>query len=146
MLTKRKIIVLAITGVIAAMITGGAVMAQEGGSTEDSAPQSFASRVATILNLDEGVVQDALSQAREEIRDERFQMKLDRLVEQGRIDQAQADELRDWYQSRPDSLSGFRGFHGRGSFGRHGLSRFGGFGHAIPGAPPSDSSGSTTSY
>ena len=160
MLTKRRIIVLAITGVMAALITGGAVMAQVGGSSDDSSKQSFASRVTTILNLEEGVdleegaVQDAFTQVRGEIRDERFQMRLDRLVEQGRLDEAQAEELRNWYESRPDYLAGaFLGsgksggghsLHGRGSFGSHG-GHFGQY-HTMPEAPPSESSGSSTSY
>ena len=154
MLTKRRIIILAITGIMAAMITGGAVMAQDGGSSEDPSRQSLASRVATILSLDEGVVQDAFTQARGDIRDERFQMKLDRLVEQGILDQEQADELREWYESRPDypagAFSGFgkggrgHGFHGSGSFGSS-WGRFGQF-HAIPDGTNPDSSGSTTSY
>ena len=160
MLTKRKIIVLAITGVIAALITGGAVLAQEGGSEEDPSRQSLASRVTTILNLEDGVdlevgvVQDAFTQARRDIKDERFEMKLQWLLDQGRLDQEQADELRNWYESRPDYPAGaFLGsgkgggghsFHGRGFFG----SPWGRFGHnhVIPEAPPADSSGSSTFY
>ena len=152
--TKRRIIILAITGIMAAMITGGAVIAQESGSNEDFSKQSLASRVAAILGLDEVVVQDAFTQARGDIRDERFQMKLDRLVEQGILDQEQADELRDWYESRPDYPAGASlGFgkggrghslHGGASFG----SRWGRFGqfHAIPDETNPDSSGNSTSY
>ena len=163
MLTKRRIIVLVITGVMAALITGGAVLAQEAGSNEDGtgedpSRQSLASRVATILNLDEGVVQGAFTQARRDIRDERFQMRLDRLVEEGILDQEQADELCNWHESRPDYLAGaFLGsgkgggghsFYGRGFFGRQSFSHWGRFGHnhVIPEAPPSDSSRSSTSY
>lgn len=161
MLTKRRIIVLVITGVMAALITGGAVLAQEAGSNEDGtgedpSRQSLASRVAAILSLDEGVVQDAFTQARGDMRAERFQIKLDRLVEQGILTQEQADEMRNWYESRPNfltgALSGFgkgggiHGLHEGASFGRHGFSRFGRFGqsHAIPGVLSPDTSG--TSY
>lgn len=160
MLTKRKIIILAITGVMAAMVTGGVVMAQDGSTQEDSSRETMGSRVTTILNLEDGVnlevevVQDALKQARTAIKDERFEMKLQKLVELGHLDQEQADELREWYESRPDHADGAsfgfgkRGgghsFHGRGTFGSFG-GRFGQF-HAYPEAPPSDSSGSTTSY
>ena len=154
MLTKRRILVLAITGVMAALITAGALMAQDGGASEDPSRQSLASRVATILSLDEGVVQDAFTQARGDIRDERFQMRLDRMVEQGILDPERADELREWYESRPDyPASAFFGFgkgggahsfHGRGSF-RSPWGRFG-HNHVIPEAPPSDSNGSSTSY
>ena len=154
MLTKRRIIVLAITGVMAALITGGAVFAQGSDTDRGMASQSFAARLAAILELEEAPVQAALQQVRGEIRDERFQMKLDRLVEQGRLNQEQADELRNWYDSRPDYPAGaFLGsgkgggghsLHGRGSFG----SPWGHFGQfrAIPEAAPSDSGGSSTSY
>lgn len=154
MLTKRRIIILAIAGVMAALITGGAVIAQESGSNEDPSRQSLASRVATILGLDEGVVQDAFTQARGDIRDEKFQMKLDRLVEQGILDQEQADELRDWYESRPDYPAGAFLSFGKGGRG-HNLhvgasfgSRWGRFGqsHAIPEGTITDSSGNSTSY
>ena len=106
MLTKRWIMVLAITGIFIALVTAGAVLAQESGSEEAPSRQSLASRVATILGLEEAVVKDALVQARRDIRDERIQKRLDRLVENGRQTQEQADELKKWYDSRPDGLAG----------------------------------------
>ncbi|PKB80636.1 MAG: hypothetical protein BZY88_08285 [SAR202 cluster bacterium Io17-Chloro-G9] len=158
MLTKQRIIILAITGVMAALITGGVVMAQEedGASSEDATRQTLASRVATILGLEADVVQDAFKQARGDIRDERLQMKLDRLVGQGRLDQEQADELRDWYESRPEFSAGAffgkgkggrgHGFHGSSSFGRQGFSQWGRFGQnqAVPSALAPNTGG--TSY
>ena len=153
MLTKRKIIILAITGVMAAMITGGAVMAQDGGTQEDPPRETLASRVTAILNLEDGVnldvavVESAITEARTAIKDERLEMKLQWLIDQGRLDQQQADELREWYESRPDHSAGAsfgfgrgHGFHGRGSFGSSG----GLFGHNY--GSPSDTSGGTTSY
>ena len=106
MLRKRWIAVLAITGVMAALITGGAVFAQVSDTNGGTASQSFAARVATILGLEEAPVQAALQQVRGEIRDERIQMRLDRMVEKGRLTQEQADELKKWYDARPDGLAG----------------------------------------
>ena len=106
MLRKRWIMVLAITGVMAALITGGAVLAQGSETDGTTASQNFAARVATILGLEEAPVQAALQQVRGEIRDERFQMRLDRMVEKGRLTQEQADELKKWYDARPDGLAG----------------------------------------
>jgi hypothetical protein len=58
-------------------------MARGDGAEGGSPLQSFASRVAVILGLDEAQVQDAFSQAAGELQDERLQLKLDRLVENG---------------------------------------------------------------
>lgn len=82
------------------------VLAQESKS-EDSRTGIIA-RVAAILGLEEQQVQDAFDQARQELRDERFEamvgQRLEALVESGRITQEQADELGEWYASRPDSF------------------------------------------
>ena len=106
MLRKRWIIVLAITGVLTALITGGAIFAQGSDTDGESASQSFAGRVAVILGLEEAPVQAALQQVRREMRDEFIQKRLDRLVEKGRLTQEQADELKKWYDSRPEGLAG----------------------------------------
>ena len=95
-------------------------MAQGDGAEGGSPLQSFASRVAVILGLDETQVQDAFSQAAGELQVDRLQLKLDRLVENGRLTQEEADEYKEWYLSRPDTaLQGghLRGFGGRGFFG-----------------------------
>ena len=85
-------------------IMGGVVMAQET-DDGDSEKQSFAARVADTLGLDETTVQDAMDEAREEMREEALQAKLDRLVENGHMTQEQADEYETWIESRPDGLS-----------------------------------------
>lgn len=82
------------------------VMAQE--TTGEPTRLSLFARMANILGLEEEQVQAAYEQARQEMRDERFEemvgQRLDALVESGRITQEQADELREWYMSRPDSF------------------------------------------
>ena len=85
-------------------IMGGVVMAQET-DDGDSEKQSFAARVADTLGLDETTVQDAMDEAREEMREEALQAKLDRLVENGHMTQEQADEYETWIEARPDGLS-----------------------------------------
>ena len=162
MLTRRRIIILAIAGVMAAMITVGAVMAQDGGteedgSKEDPTTQSLASRVTTTLNLVDGVdldvevVESAITEARKEMRSERFELKLQWLIDQGKLDDEQALDLRRRFESKLNDAAGASfGFgtggrhrmNGGGLFGFHG----GHFGHANPEADPSDSSGSSTTY
>ena len=110
-------------------IMGGVAMAQETDDEDgDSTKQSFAARVADILGLDETTVQDAMDEAREEMREEALQAKLDWLVENGHMTQEQADEYKTWIESKPEGLSpkmfggfgkkrhrfGGRGWGGRG--------------------------------
>ena len=105
-------------------VGGGAVLAQENENGAGKPIRGLITRVADILGLDEQQVQDAFEQARRELRDEEFEeqigQKLDALVESGRLTQEQADELREWYASRPDSFW-LAGGHERGmkeSWGR----------------------------
>ena len=63
---KKRWIVVPVTLVALALgVTGGVAMAQE--SEGDSPLQSFASRVASILGIDEQQVEDALEQASREM-------------------------------------------------------------------------------
>ena len=126
--TRRWLYALILTGLLVIGVTGGAVLAHGGGENGDSPVKSFASRVAGILGLNESQVQDAFSQARAEMQDEAIQHKLDKMVENGRLTQEEADEYKEWYDSRPDTLTpgfGGRKFHfGQGFGGRrfhHGM-------------------------
>ena len=110
-------------------VAGGAVLAQDVDARHGGAGKGMASRVAGILGLGEDVVQDAFQQAGREIQDERFESRMDRLVEKGQITEDEAKEAVDWYQSRPENIG--HGFMGSGmkGMGRHGPgSRFGAFG------------------
>ena len=122
---KRWLFAPLLVGLMALALGAGAVMAQGDGEDGSSGAKTFASRLAAILGLDEGQVQDAMTQAKGEAQEERFQMKLDRMVEQGKITQEQADEKSEWFEARPDGV--MPKFQSRGH-GRHG-----GFGGRMPG-------------
>ena len=108
-----------IGGVVAALallgLAGGAIMAQESEGKE-SRFSAFAERVASILGLEADDVEDAMEQAKEELADEALDAKLDSLVADGTITQAQADEYEAWIDSQPDGLL-FRGWHWGGKRG-----------------------------
>src|SRR5918999_1033064 len=125
MMKKGLLLPVAATMIVISIVTGGAVMAQENGDGETPVIESFASRVAAILGLDEAQVQDAMDQARREMQDEALKSKLDSLVEQGRLTQEQADEYWQWYQSRPEGIWGFVGPGPGFGFGGHSQGRFG---------------------
>ncbi len=141
-MTKRWLFVTLLVAVLAAGIAGGAVLANGDGTEGNSPMESFVSRVATILGLEDAVVQDAFQQAARETRSEALQRKLDRLVDQGRLTLEQADEYKEWYQSRPEGPALGRSFGNRrhgffggrmfGGRGRHGM----GFYNGLP--PASD--------
>ena len=121
-------------------IMGGVAMAQETDDEDgDSTKQSFAARVAEILGLDETTVQDAMDEAKAEMKEEALQAKLDWLVENGHMTQEQADEYKTWIESKPEGLSPkmFGGFgKKRHRFGGRG---WGGGGKSKPSVDSGDS-------
>ena len=125
---RSVLIAAAALAVLAIGIGGGAVMAQESDSEDGSTIKGFVSRVAEILGLEEHTVQDAFTQARQEMMDESIENKLAAMVESGKLTQEQADEIQEWYDAKPDSIESWGGrgkglgskrWHGRGGHGRH---------------------------
>ena len=114
----RIIIPLAIAVVVVTAIGFGVAFAQ-GNEKGDSNASRLAAKVAEILSLDAAVVDDAIKQARVELRDEAIQKKLNALVEKGRLTQEQADEYLNWIQSKPEGISAI----GKHSFGKRGHHR-----------------------
>ena len=136
---KRRWIVLTATVAILALgaLMTGAAFAQEADTDGKSGVGKLGARVAQILGLDETEVNDAIQQARTELRNEATQAKLDKMVEAGKITQEQADEYMTWFQSRPTDGPGLGhgGFGGK-KFRHHGRGMRGHGGHfGAPQAP-----------
>ena len=109
---RRKVLIAAAAlAVLAIGIGGGAVWAQESDSEDGSTIKGFVSRVAEILGLEEQTVQDAFTQAKQEMMDESIESKLAAMVESGKLTQEQADEIQEWYGSKPDSIGPWHGRH-----------------------------------
>ncbi len=126
---RRWLMITMLVGALAVGVIGtGAALAGGNGGEGGSRINDLASRVATILGLDETQVQDAFDQAIGELREEKLQQKLDSLVESGRITEEQAQELGDWIRSRPEDLPkglfGGRGSHGKHKWRTHGMGHF----------------------
>ena len=66
--------------------------------------QIFLSKVADILGLEEEQVADAFVQAQQEMREEAQEQRLQRAVDDGRIAEAEAEQIREWLQNRPEAL------------------------------------------
>ncbi len=118
----RIIIPLAVAVVAVAVISFSVALAQENENSDSNASE-LAIKVAEILGLDAAVVDDAIRQASEELKDEAIQKKLNALVEKGRLTQEQADEYLNWIQSRPKGIPGIGKHHWghwtRGNWGWH---------------------------
>ncbi len=126
---KGKLAVGLVTvAILALAISGGAILAQEGDTDGDGAKKGMAARVAEILGLGEEEVQDAFKEARRDMQDERFESRMDNLVEKGQITEDEATAAVDWYQSRPENIGHGGKRSGFKAGGRHRLgSRFGDF-------------------
>lgn len=136
---KRKFIVI---GLIAVMVLAGSIAgvayAQTG--TNTSANNTLMDRVAAILKIEPQTLKDAFAQAQKEQQEQRLTDYLNKLVTDGKMTQPQADQYKQWWQSRPNiqlpkgQPFGMRGFQGRG--GRMG-------GHNFRGAPNAPGTGTT---
>ena len=111
---SRKFIVavLAAALLLVGIIGGVALAADDGGSAAvvdsatddsgDSQPTTLLGRVAEILGIDQQTVEDAFAQAQSEMREEAMDTYLQKLVDEGKITQEQADQYKTWWQSKPD--------------------------------------------
>jgi hypothetical protein len=139
---KRKwfIPVVAASVLLIGGITGGLVAANNSSSSANAGNetqaaqryQAFLDRVCAIYEENNGVALDsaqlqaAVQQARSEMQDEALQSWLQNLVNKGAINQTEADQYLQWWQSRPDVQLPLLGLAGRGPGG--GMMRGRGFG------------------
>ena len=130
---KRRIVSSILVGLLAAGLAGGAVLAQatddgtrdSDGDGKSSPMSGVIARVAEILGVEQGQVEDAFDQAITEQAEREAAEVLASLVEKGILTQDQADAFQAWLTARPDgdfpvvgALGAFgRGFHGKGPEG-----------------------------
>ena len=132
--SKKFIIIALLAAVVLVGSIGGIAFAQTE-TGDDSHPGAVFGalwdRVSEIYKdntgdeIDAVALKDALAQARNEMRTEAREDHLAKMIENGVIDESQAQELQDWWESKPDMPDGF-GFGGRGGF--HGMGGMRGFG------------------
>ena len=113
---KLRIIIPIAIALVAVAVVGFSIALAQENEKGDSNASKLAAKVAEILGLDAAVVDDAIKQARKELRDEAVQNKLNALVEKGRLTQEQADEYLNWIQSKPEGIPAI----GKQSFGKMG--------------------------
>jgi len=131
--SKKFIIVAVVAAVVLAGSIGGIVYAQNGNSDDSQPKAQFATlleKVCAIYQQNTGTeikaeeLQKAFDQARSEMQSEAQDKFLQKLVDEGKITQDQADQYKAWLESKPDvnipmapGFSGMsRGFGGPGGF------------------------------
>jgi hypothetical protein len=90
--------------------TTSVVSASDTTDNETSQFDTFVSKVADKLGLDEDTVATAMKEARQEMMDEALAERLQEAVDEGRITQEQADQISEWMRSRPEALDELGGF------------------------------------
>ena len=76
------------------------------GGEQSGLVRTFISKVANILGLDfdEGPVANAMEQAHQEMREEAHEQHLQWAVDNGRITEEDAKEIRKWLRNRPEAM------------------------------------------
>jgi hypothetical protein len=149
---KKKPLIITLVAIAATVgITTGLVFAQdEGDATQPEAQhEALLDRVCEIYEDNTGVaidpqaLQDAFTQAQDEIMAEAMQNRLDALVEKGIITQEEADQLKEWWEAKPEiSLPGHP-LLGGGPGGRFGPG-LGGFGFSRRQCTPEEATTETS--
>ena len=112
---KRKwfIPVVVVSVLLIGGIVGGVVVAADDSSNNTESQtsgrfQELLDRACAIYEEKTGVaidseqMKDALKQAREEMRDEALENRLQNLVDDGKITEEEAAQLLEWWRSRPE--------------------------------------------
>lgn len=112
--SKKFIIIAVLTVLVLGVALGGVAMAQA--DDEDTPPQaangsSLLEKVAEIYEENTGVAIDAqelekaFTEAGQAIRDEALDNYLQKLVDDGKITQEQADQFKAWLESKPTMMT-----------------------------------------
>ena len=138
--SKRFIIITATVATVLALGVSGVVFAGSdngNGADPEAAQEALLDRVCEIYEDNTGVALDsdelieAFAQAGEETMAEMRENRLQSLVDDGKITQEQADEMAEWWQSKPEGLQmgpfGGQGF-GSGNMLRNRIRHGFGFG------------------
>ena len=105
------------TAIAAAQSTDGVVTDNEGPG------QMFVGKIADILVLEEGQVSDAVQQAHQEMREECQHQRLQNALDEGLITDADAEQIQEWWDNRPEAMQQLGPGGGFGHQMRGGLMR-----------------------
>ncbi len=115
--SKKFILIAALVALVLVGSIAGVTLAQTGSTDNATSGKTLLGRAAAILGIDQQKVKDAFSQAQREMREEALDSYLQNLVDQGKITQEQADQYKNWWQSKPQTpIPGPLGRFGRFGF------------------------------
>jgi hypothetical protein len=97
---KKFIIIAAVVAALLLGTVGTFALAQS--STAGGSSKTLLARVAAILNIDQHKVEDAFAQAQEEMKSDALENYLNKMLDEGKITQSQADKYKKWLQAKPD--------------------------------------------
>ena len=103
---KKVLIIALIAAVVVIGSIGGVMVAQAAaGSTSGNTtqPKPILARVAEILGIDQTKLEGAVKQATSEQELQALTNRLQKLVANGKITQAQMDQYLAWWKSKPDT-------------------------------------------
>ncbi len=103
---SRKMKTLVAVMVAVLVLTAGSaalVMAQEEEPPPTPETNGLLSKVAEILGIPQEDLSNAFQQARQELKQDAFQQFLNKAIEEGRINQEEADEYLEWWEQRPEA-------------------------------------------
>jgi hypothetical protein len=124
--SKKFIIATVLAAVVLVGSIGGVVLAQENGDEDGTQPEArhaaLLERVCEIYEdntgdeIDSTALKEAWAQAQSEMQAEAMEAHLAKMVENGVIDETQAQELQEWLDDMPEGLPFGPGFRGHGMF------------------------------
>lgn len=101
---KKLIITVVLAAVLLAGSIGGVALAQTDNTdnSDASQPKTLMERVAEILGVDQQKLEDAFDQAQSEMREEALDTYLQKMVDEGKITEEEAEQYKTWWQGKPD--------------------------------------------
>ena len=121
---RMKVLVSVLVAVVLLTVGSAAAVMADDGSTPTSnttSTKGLLARVAEILDIPQENLVNAFKQARREMREEAFIRYLDKAVEKGLITQQEADEIKEWWEQKPEAFDRLfpRRFLSKALIGRH---------------------------
>jgi hypothetical protein len=106
--SKKFIVIVSIVAAVVVLVSAGVGVAlaadnPPAATTPAAPPQGeLLARVAKIMGVDQAKLEAAFKQAEKELADQRVDQWLKKLVTDGKLTQQQADQYKQWLQSRPN--------------------------------------------
>ena len=104
---RMKVLVSVLLAILLLTVTGAATVMADDGSTATenvTSTNSFLVRVADKLGITEEELANTFREARQEMSGEAFIRYLDKAVEEGLITQQEANEIKEWWEQKPEGI------------------------------------------